>query len=279
MKKILLKLLFLSIFLYGEERIVTLSPSINEIVYALNLGENVVANTKYCNYPKESQKVFKVGGYANTSIEKILSVNPTVTIAQNYDEKLLRNLKNLGLKTLIYKTDTLNDIKFTISDLGKYFNKTNEAKKLVEEIDSSLNSLKAIVKDKKVLIVISPDENLSNQIYVSGNYLYFEDIIKASENKNAFQSTSKAQPVVNSEKVIGMNPDIVILLAAFFEFRDEDLKKVISSWESLPISAGLNKNIYAINKEYSGIPSQRVAYFIKDFKKILENVRNKELHK
>ena len=37
----------------------------------------------------------------------------------------------------------------------------------------------------------------------------------------------------------------------------------------------IKKNIYIVDKLYSGIPSQRVVYFIKDFKKILENVRNK----
>ena len=274
MKKLII-LFFILISLNASERVVTLSPSINEIVYALNVGNQVVANTKYCDFPKESKKVLKVGGYANISLEKILSVKPTVVIAQNYDEKLLSDLKKLGIKTKVFKTDTIEDIKYTIKSLGAFFNKQKRALELNNNIDNALASLKNITKDKKVLIVISPKQTLSNQIYVSGNFLYFEDIIKASQNKNAFQSISKAQPVVNTEKIIHMNPDIIILLAAFFENRPNDLKKVIKAWESLPINASQNKNIYAIDKEYAGIPSDRVVYFIKDFKKILENVRDK----
>lgn len=275
MKKVLLALSLIFINLFGEERIVTLSPSINEIVYALDMGKSVVANTKFCDYPEESKKVKKVGGYANTSLEKILAVNPIVTIAQNYDEKLLKNLENLDIKTLVFKTDSISDIKFTINKLGDYFNKEQKAKEISDSIDNALLSVENIINNKKILIVISPKETLSNQIYVSGNYLYFEDIVKASGNENAFQSKSKAQPVVNTEKIIKMNPDIIILLAAFFEYKDKELKKVIDAWENLPINASKNKNVYAINKEYAGIPSQRVVYFIKDFKKILENVRNK----
>jgi iron complex transport system substrate-binding protein len=105
--------------------------------------------------------------------------------------------------------------------------------------------------------------------------LYFEDIIKASGNVNAFQSTSKAQPVVNTEKIIKMNPDITVLLAPFFEGKTKELEKVKKLWLGLPINAAKNKNVYAVDKLYAGIPSQRVVYFIQDFKKILENVRDK----
>ncbi len=275
MKKFLSILIVLVINLYSSERIVTLTPSINEIVYALGVGKDVVANTKYCDFPKESKKVKKVGGYASISLEKILLVNPSVVIAQNYDEKLLTNLKNLNIKTLSFKTDSIKDINNTIFSLGNYFDKQEKAKELISNINNSLASLKGIVKNKKILIVISPKRSLSNQIYVSGNYLYFEDIIKASGNVNAFQSKSKAQPVVNTEKIIKMNPDVIILLAPFFEGKSEELKRVKKLWLDLPINAAKNKNVYAVDKLYAGIPSQRVVYFIQDFKKILENVRDK----
>ncbi|MGB7402207.1 MAG: ABC transporter substrate-binding protein [Arcobacter sp.] len=275
MKKFLSILIVLAVNLYSQERVVTLSPSINEIVYALGVGKDVVANTRYCDFPEESKKVKKVGGYASISLEKILLANPSVVIAQNYDEKLLSNLKSLNIKTLTFKTDSIKDINNTIFTLGNYFNKQQKAKELISNINNSLTSLKSIVKNKKILIVISPKKTLSNQIYVSGNYLYFEDIIKASRNVNAFQSTSKAQPVVNTEKIIKMNPDIIVLLAPFFEGKTKELEKVKKLWLGLPINAAKNKNVYAVDKLYAGIPSQRVVYFIQDFKKILENVRDK----
>lgn len=54
MKKIVSLLLF-SLTLFAQERIVTLAPSINEIVYALDMGKSVVANTKHCSYPEEAK--------------------------------------------------------------------------------------------------------------------------------------------------------------------------------------------------------------------------------
>lgn len=279
MNKLTFILLLLCINLIASERVITLSPSINEIVFALGKGQNVVANTQYSDYPEESKKVPKVGGYATISLEKIVAYKPTVVIAQNYDEKLLRNLKALGIKTLIFKTYTVDSIKYTINSLGEYFKAQERAKELVDTINSSLKGLQNIVKDKKVLTVIGPRKNLNNQIYIAGNNLYFEDILKASNNKNAYFSTSKNQPVVNSEKIINMNPDIILLLSPFLGGKIKEQQELIKLWQTLPVNAAVNKNIYIIDKMYAGIPSHRVIYFIRDFKKILENVRDKQLQK
>ena len=276
MKKILF-ILVLCINLLGQERIVTLSPSINEIVFALGAGKDVVANTNYCDFPEESKAILKIGGYNNISLEKILETKPTVVIGQDYDEKLNSNLKALGIKTLSYKTNTISSIKNTINELGNFFDKKEKAKELTSNIDNALLSVNAIVENKKILIVISPKKSLSNQIYVTGNFLYFEDIIKASGNKNAYYSENQAQPVVNTEKIIGMNPDIIILLAPFLDGKKQEQNEIINAWKQLPINASKDDNIYTVDKLYAGIPSQRVEYFINDFKKILENVKNKKL--
>ncbi|MBP6163805.1 MAG: ABC transporter substrate-binding protein [Aliarcobacter sp.] len=276
MKKIIFILLF-CINLLGAERIVTLSPSVNEIIFALGEGENIVANTQYSDFPLESKSIKKIGGYNSISLEKILKVNPTVVVGQDYDEKLNSNLKALGITTLTYKTNTISLIKNTINELGIFFKQEEKAKELNTNIDNAMTSLAGIVKDKKILIIISPKDSLSNQIFVSGNHIYFEDVILASGNKNAYFSNSTAQPVVNTEKIIGMNPDIIILLAPFLE---DDLKaqtKLINTWKELPVNASKDDNIYTIDKLYAGIPSHRVEYFIKDYRKILENVRNKQL--
>ena len=273
--KFFLFILIFCVNLLGSERIVTLSPSINEIVFALGVGENVVANTKHCDFPEESKSVPKIGGYNNISLEKVLELKPTVVIGQDYDEKLNSNLKALGIKTLIYKTNTISSIKNTINDLGVFFKKEEKAKELISNIDNALLSLASITTNKKILIVISPKKSLSNQIYITGNYLYFEDIIKASGNENAYYSTNPAQPVVNTEKIIGMNPDVIVLLTPFLEGNIKEQEEIIKAWKDLPVNASKTDNIYTVDKLYAGIPSNRVQYFIDDFKKILENVRNK----
>ncbi len=272
--KILLVLLGFTSFLLAQ-RIVVLSPSLNEIVFALGEGKNIVANTTYCNYPSESKKIKKIGGYANISLEKVLAFKPTLIITQNHNKKLLNHLETLDIKTLVFKTDTLDEIKNTILTLGQEFKKEHIATSLVLNINQNLQNLQNIISNKKIVLVIHPSKNLNKNIFIVGNNLYFNDIIKASNNQNAYISKNSAQPVVNIEKIIAMNPDIIIFLAASFQQNKEGLEEIKKQWRSLPINAAIKNDIYAIDKEYAGIPSHRVVYFINDFKKILENVRNK----
>lgn len=128
MKKLLYLLLFLN-FLNATERIITLSPAINEISFALGLGDKIIANTEFCDFPIESKNIQKVGGYGSVSLEKVVNLNPTIILNQDYDKKLNQSLKDLNFKTLVYKTNSLEDIKFTIKDLGEVFNKKEEAKR------------------------------------------------------------------------------------------------------------------------------------------------------
>ncbi len=274
MKKNIFILLF-CVNLFAGERIITLSPSINEIVFALGSGNEIVANTQYCNFPKESKYIPKVGGYSSVSLEKLLVAKPTIILAQDYDKELILNIKKLKLNIKTFQTHNIKSIQNTISDIGKLLNKTEKAKELNESIITSLFSLKNIVSDKKILIVISPRKDLNKIIYVGGNNLYFNDIIESSGNKNAYSSSSLAQPIVNIEKIIKMNPDIIIMLAPYIKQRNITKEELKKDWLNLPINASRNKLIYVVDKEYAGIPSNRVAKFIDDFKGILVDVRDK----
>ena len=280
MKKLLYFLIFFNIsflnILSANEKIITLSPAVNEIVFALGMGDNIIANTQFCDYPEISKSIEKVGGYGSVSLEKVVNLNPSIIINQNYDKKLNSSLNALGFKTLVYKTDSLDDIKFAIKDLGDVFNRQNEAKILNTNIENSLKNIENIVENQKILFVISPQNRLSNQIYVTNNYIYFEDIIKKSGNKNAYQSSLKSQPAINSEKLILLNPDIIILLAPYLK-SDKQKDDMLNLWKNLPVNASKKENIYIIDKTYSGISSHRVQYLIDDFRKILEDVRTKKL--
>ena len=143
MKKFLFLLVF-CINLFAGERIVTLSPSINEIVFALGVGEDVVANTKHCDFPEESKNVAKIGGYNDISLEKVLEVKPTIVIGQDYDQNLIQNLKSLNIKVLSYKTNTIENIKNTILELGILFKKEDKRKnvKLSELNSGTLSKLR-----------------------------------------------------------------------------------------------------------------------------------------
>jgi len=272
----MIKLVLLTLlvtFTYAKERIVTLSPAINEIVYALGVGEQVVANTEYCTYPKASQLVPKVGGYFSASLEKVVAYKPTLVLVQKNNEKLAHKLKKLNIKTAVIQIDTLTHIKEAISQIGSLVGRTQKAQSIIRSIEYELSQIQNIVTDKKILIVIGHNTTLVKRIFVAGQNLYFDNIIEASGNSNALQSKRKGQPILNRENLIASNPDIVILLAPRKEAYKLQESDLIEPWDSLPIGASKNHNIYIIDKDYAGIPSDRLVNFLQDFKAILTQVK------
>ncbi len=267
--------LFFALNLFSYDRIIALSPSINEIIFSLGSGDKIVGNTDFCNYPKKAKDKPKVGGYFSPNLEKILSLKPDIVVMQQSSRKLSLQLEKLGIKTKIVKLTTLQDIKDTVTIIGDVLDKKNEAKLLLQKMQKALYDLKGIVTDKKILIVIGHNLSLEKRIFVAGQNLYFDDIINLSGNTNAFKSQRKGQPILNMENIIATNPDIVILLSPYKKQKGLSDSDLINPWLKLPIEAAKKQNIYIIDKDYAGIASNRLIYFLDDLKGIFQSVKSK----
>jgi iron complex transport system substrate-binding protein len=254
----------------ASERIITLSPALNEIIFALGEGERIVANTTHSTFPNASKHLPKVGGFFSPSLERILSLNPTLVVMQPNNHKLAQKLTKLRIPTQILPIHRLNDIRHAITTLGVLLNQETKAKSIVEAINDALLATQGITQDKKILLVIGHNTALVKNIFVVGSDLYLHDILTASGNHNALRSSRKGQPILNQESLIATNPDIVILLAHAMQHKGLTKEDLITPWLSLPINASRRGDIYIIDKQYAGIPSDRLIYFLRDFKAILE---------
>ena len=259
----------------AKERIVTLSPAINEIVFALGAGEKVVGTTTYADYPPAAQKLPKVGGYFSPSLEKILALDPTLVILQPNNQKLKATFQTLKIPTLTVPIDTLSHILSSIEAMGKRLGKEKEAIRIISRIRNELDAIQGIVRNKRILIVFGANTTLEHGIFVAGQNLYYDEIIRASGNQNALQSKRKGQPVLGKESLIALDPDIIILLTATAKAKGIGKEALLAPWRTLPLRAVHIGDIYLIDKEYALIPSDRLRYFIRNFKEVLDGYRRK----
>ncbi len=274
MQKIFLILLF-ALLLHANDRIIALSPAINEIIYALDGGEKIVGNTEFCTYPKRTKNKPKVGGYFSPNLEKILELKPTLVMMQQSGKNFSKKLNKLGIKTQLFKLTTLQDIEDTIFRIGKILEKSKRSKEILDSINNRLKQIKNISTNKKILIVIGHPLKLDKQIFVVGNNLYLNDIINLSNNQNAFKQKKTGQPILNMENIIASDPQIVIILAPYTKKKNLTKQQLIAPWLKLPIKAAKTKTVYVIDKEYAGISSHRLTYFLRDFKEILEDAKSR----
>lgn len=249
--------------LWGNERIVSLSPSITEIVYALKDGDALVATSDYSLYPEKAKQLPIIGGYSNPNIEKIISFRPTLVIGQDFNLATLEKLQKFGIKTLMLKLQTLDEIKDSIMMISKKLSKNEKAFLLVKDIDDALKDADKAKKPHSVMIVYGLKEDLRSGIYIAGHDIFFEDIIKACGNTNAYTSHIASQPVLSYENVIALNPQQIIILHSKATEPDVDVEKALANWYSIPTDAAMSKKISIVDESYLHIPSQRVALTIK----------------
>lgn len=254
--------LFFILNLSASERIISLSPSITEIVYALKKGDEMVGTSSYSLHPKEAQNLPIVGGYENPNLERILALSPTLVIGQSYSQNTLEKLKKFNIKTLQLDLKTIKNIKKSITLLAKNLNSSND-NVLIQNIDSSIENATKSKKPHSVMIVYGLREDLRNATYIAGHNIFFEDIILECGNTNAYTNTNTNQPVLSYENTIAINPDQIIILHSHATEANVDVKKALKNWYSLPTNASKNNRISILNEDYLHIPSHRVALTIK----------------
>ncbi|WP_373001175.1 hemin ABC transporter substrate-binding protein [Sulfurimonas sp.] len=263
-------ILLVTLSLGANERIISLSPSLTEIVYALDKGDSLVGTSSYSLHPEKALELPVVGGYRNPNVEKILALSPTLVVGQDFSQSTLDKLKYFKIKTLMLNLNTIENIKRSINILASEID-SKMANKLIQDIEDATNRASKNETPHSVMIVYGLREDLRSSTYIAGHDIFFEDIIKLSGNTNAYSADSTSQPVLNYENIIALNPDQIIILHSHATEPNVDVKKALKAWYSIPTNASRNKNISIVDEDYLHIPSHRVALTIK----ILSNEMNK----
>jgi len=248
--------------LEAKERIISLSPSITEILFALGAGEDVVATSSYSLHPKEALSLPVIGGYENPSLEKIIALSPTLVIGQSYNQSTLKNLKKFNINTLDLNLKRVQAIQNSIAQLAKILHKETKAKELNANITNAITNAPKAKTPHSVMIVYGLREDLRNATYIAGHDIFFDDIIVACGNTNAYTSNLTSQPVLSYENIIALNPEQIIILHSHATEADADVKKALANWYTLPTRAAKNGKISIIDEDYLHIPSHRVALSI-----------------
>jgi len=111
------------------QRIISLAPNLTEIICDLGLEKRIVAVTDYCDYPPGVASKPKVGGFANPSLEVIVSLKPDLVVVtmDGNPQALELRLRKMGIKTYIFKARRINELPGAIRGLGEALGVRREA--------------------------------------------------------------------------------------------------------------------------------------------------------
>lgn len=257
------------------QRIITLSPSLTETVFALGLGDRVVAVTDYCDYPPQAQALPSVGSYTNTSLEAITRLQPDLVIMLNGQQQRQQQLEQLGIKTLVLDNSTIADIKETIKTIANLTGKQKQATKLLNNIQDQIDYVRDKVHDVapvRTLVGIAHYVNSDqlDTVYIAGQHDFYNELLELPGGVNVYTDTTVKVPSVSAEGIIRMNPDAIIDVFPEQKDHQSDMKQVIKQWQTLrSVNAVKQQRIYIIEHDYASIPGPRIFKLLPEMAQLL----------
>jgi len=242
------------------QRIVSLSPNLTQVIYALGYMDQVVGVTIFDEYPPQVIDLPKVGGWINPNYEAILALKPDlVVLMKDQDISFGDKLRILGLKTFIAKSnDSIKDIIQAISDLGEILGESEEAKKLTLGIQSDLNEIEQKTKNtkkKSVMIVVGRNPGTLEDIYVIGRNNYMDELITLAGGENVVENERNALKITK-EAIFSYNPDVII------EINHQQIDReaeILAIWNTLKqVEAVKNNQVHILSSKVLLHPSQRI---------------------
>ena len=263
---LILSRLLVSIFLNVShskqfpQKIISLSPSITEIVYGVGAWKNVVGVTLYTDFPPEAKKIPQVGGWVNPNLEAILKLQPDLVIMIEDQNQIFGDkVRRLGLKTLAVDSNkSVSGVLDSITDIGKALGKEENARRLRESVKSDIEEIRAKTKDfrpKRVLFVVGRNPGTLEDIYAIGNTSFINEIINVAGGQNVIEIERLAVKI-SREAVLSLNPDVIVEVN-----HDTTDKKaaVLQVWNGLKeVSAVKNGEVHVVPSRALVHPSQRI---------------------
>ena len=236
-------------------RIVSLAPSITEMLFALGLDEQVVGVTEFCDYPAAAKSKTKVG-YANPSVEAIITLRPELVLAPRdfLRPDLQMKLEQLKIPVFVLDAHTLEDIPLQIHTLGQMFEKVSAANAVTQLMRQRIAEIRHTVEHlpaKRVLYVLN-----SQPLITVGPGSFIHQMIGSAGGMNIATQASEAYPRLSMETVLKEDPEVLIFPSGDVETVPRSEQQQWRRWASL--SAVKQQRFHEVSSSLLNRPGPRV---------------------
>ena len=222
--------------------IISLAPSITEMLCAIGAEEQLVGRTSACDWPKEVEKVSVVGAFGKPSLEVIAGLSPDLVIDTDLaDENMGERITELGIRREKLTVRGPENIPPALRKLGKLTGNAERADSLAHAIEKGLEKLmsKPVTSTSRPKVYM---EIWDDPLWTGGKSSYVSALITYAGGRNIGDAVEKEYFEVSPEWIIKQNPDII---ACMYMSREADVAEKVSSrpgWEH--ILAVKNNRIY-----------------------------------
>ncbi|VFQ46780.1 ABC transporter substrate-binding protein [Desulfoluna butyratoxydans] len=240
----------------APKRVVSLAPSITEIVFSLGKGDLLAGVTRYSDYPEAAQKLPRVGSYIRPELETIVSLKPDLCLAvkDGNPDNVIQRIRAFGIPVYTVNPDGIDTIIRSINEIGNILNATPEARAITGAMGAQLEAI------DRTVAKASHTPRLFFQIGIApivsvGKNTFLNEMIRRAGGENVVTSETP-YPRFSKEQVLALAPEMIIITSMARNDDFEVMRQEWASWPSLP--AVQTNNIHVVNSDILDRPTPRV---------------------
>jgi ABC-type Fe3+-hydroxamate transport system substrate-binding protein len=208
-------------------RIVSVCPSLTELVFALDAGDELVGITTYCTHPAERvATVEKIGGTKNPDVARIVALAPDLVLL-NEEENRREDAEALaaaGLRCLSTFPCTVAETAEMVRNIGTAIDRAQSGEAIASDIERRADRIRTAASGR-------PKVRFAYLIWrkpwmAAGSDTYVDALLSEAGGTNVFGSLGERYPKVTTEDLTGADPELVLLSSEPFPFRREHAREL-----------------------------------------------------
>jgi len=240
----------------SPSRIVSLTPALTEILFAVGAGERVVGVTEYCDYPPEAKTRPKVGGYVNPSVEAVVALRPDLVVVSpgpgNRDAALA--MQREGLRVEIVPAETLEESLDAVESVARLCGADERGRALAASVRARLDAVARSVAGRPKVPTLFCLQ--TTPIIAAGRDTLPAQLLEIAGGRNVV--TEPRYPRIGLEAVLASKPELILQSRMDLpagEAHDEE--RFWSRWTRIPAVA--SHRVVVLDASLALRPGPRIA--------------------
>jgi len=237
-------------------RIVSLSPSITEILFSLGLKEQIVGVSNHSDFPPQAVVKPRVGSYINPSLERTISLNPDLIVATaaGNPREFVERMESLGLSVYTVFPKDFDGILRSISHIAGITGREHWGAMVVGEMAERKERILQFTRGRnkpKVFFQIG-----TAPIVTVGRGSFANDLISLAGGQNIAGGETIKYPRYSIEEVLVKAPDVIIITSMDHAADAQELMGQWYRWTTIP--AVRQGRVFVIDSDLVDLPSPRI---------------------
>ena len=244
------------------QRIISITPSNTEILYALGLEDRVVAVSDFCNYPPAASEKPRIGGMIDFNIERITLFDPDFVLAvKGNPEERLKQLHALKIPVFAFDPRRLQDIYATILRVGRITGANDEAKALVSQMRERIENVRQAIAPEQPRKRIYFG-SIRAPYYSANAETFVGEIFDIAGGANVAADSSMRWPQLTTENLLVSDPEVVFVGLSYDGEQKIDAKEYRDYFDQHRMwsltSAGRRGAVHFVDRDLLERPGPRI---------------------